>query len=150
MAKKEMETKKELARLYYMNGDSQNVIADKTGVSRNTICRWVSDCGWDLERSAKRITRTEVANKMLRKLSERLDDADWTPDDLAKAAAAIEKLDKKTNVVTIIEVFAQYNNWLNSRMRLDPELTPEMVHVMTKYQDLFVAEKSDATIEFKQ
>ena len=87
---------------------------------------------------------------MLRKLSERLDSEDWTPDELAKAASAIEKLDKKTNVVTIIEVFASYNNWLNSRMRLDPELTPELVQVMTKYQDLFVAEKSDMSIEFKQ
>jgi len=149
MAKKEMETKKQLERLYYLGGDAQNVISEKVGVSKVTLSRWVQDGGWDIERSAKRITRTEVANKMLRKINERLDDADCAPDELAKAASAIEKLDKKTNVVTIIEVFAQYNNWLNSRMRLDPELTPEMVHIMTKYQDLFIAEKSDTTIEFK-
>lgn len=149
MTKKELEKSHELARLYYMSGESQNVISDKTGVSRTTISRWVTESGWDVERAAKKITRTEVANKMLRKLSARLDTEDWTPDDLAKAAAAIEKLDKKTNVVTIIEVFASYNNWLNSRMRLDPELTPELVQVMTKYQDLFIAEKSDTSIELK-
>lgn len=149
MTKKELEKNRELARLYYMSGESQNVIAEKIGVSRNTISRWVTDLGWDTQRAAKKITRSEVANKMLRKLNERLDDEDWTPDDLAKAASAIEKLDKKTNVVTIIEVFASYNEWLNSRMRLDPELTPELVQVMTKYQTLFISEKSDTSIEFK-
>ena len=150
MTKKEIEKNRELARLYYMSGEAQNVIAERIGVSSNTISRWVTTLGWDTQRAAKKITRTEVAAKMLRKLSERLDSEDWTPDELAKAASAIEKLDKKNNVVTIIEVFASYNNWLNSRMRLDPELTPELVQVMTKYQDLFVAEKSDMSIEFKQ
>lgn len=149
MTKKELEKNRELARLYYMSGESQNVIAEKIGVSRNTVSHWVTDLGWDTQRAAKKITRSEVANKMLRKLNERLDDEDWTPDDLAKAASAIEKLDKKTNVVTIIEVFASYNDWLNSRMRLDPELTPELVQVMTKYQTLFISEKSDTSIEFK-
>lgn len=149
MTKKELAQKKEWARLYYMSGEPQSIIADKTGVSKNTISKWVSDNGWDIERAAKNITRSQVANKMLRKLNERLDEANWSPDDLAKAAAAIEKLDKQTNVVTIIEVFSTYNNWLNSRMRLDPDLTPELVQVMTKYQDIFISEKSNATIEFK-
>ena len=81
--------------------------------------------------------------------NERLDSSDWTPDELAKAAAAIQKLDKQTNLVTIIEVFAQYNNWLCSRMRLDPELTPELVGIMTKYQDIFINEHSNSMVEFK-
>ena len=64
-------------------------------------------------------------------------------------SAAIEKLDRQTNLVTIIEVFAQYNNWLCSRMRLDPELTPELVNLMTKYQDIFINEHSNTMVEFK-
>ena len=102
-----------------------------------------------MQRAAKTITRKEVVNKMLQKINERLDSSDWTPDELAKAAAAIEKLDKQTNLVTIIEVFVQYNNWLCSRMRLDPELTPELVNLMTKYQDIFINEHSNTMVEFK-
>ena len=149
MNKQELEKSKELARLYYAVGDTQDVVAKRVGVSRNTINKWVSEGGWDVQRAAKTITRKEVVNKMLQKINERLDSSDWTPDELAKAAAAIEKLDRQTNLVTIIEVFAQYNNWLCSRMRLDPELTPELVNLMTKYQDIFINEHSNTMVEFK-
>lgn len=149
MNKKELEKSKELARLYYAAGDTQDVVAKRVGVSRNTINRWVSEGGWDVQRAAKTITRKEVVNKMLQKINERLDSSDWTPDELAKAASAIQKLDKQTNIVTVIEVFASYNNWLCSRMRIDPELTPEMVGIMTKYQDIFINENSNSSVEFK-
>lgn len=149
MNKQELEKSKELARLYYAAGDTQEVVAKRVGVSRNTINRWVSDGGWDVQRAAKTITRKEVVNKMLQKINERLDNSDWTPDELAKAAAAIQKLDKQTNIVTVIEVFASYNNWLCSRMRIDPELTPELVGMMTKYQDIFINENSNQSVEFK-
>ncbi len=146
MNKKERDKAKELARLYYAQGESQAVIAEKTGISRITISKWVNDGAWDTIRAASRITRSEVAQKMLQSISKKLDEEDWSPDQLAKAAAAIEKLDKQTNVVTIIEVFAKYNLWLGSRMALDPELTPHLVQVMTKYQDLFVAESGSKVI----
>ncbi len=146
MNKKELEKAKELARLYYNMGESQQVIAEKVGVSRNTVGKWITENGWDVIRAAQRLTRGEVAQKMLAKISSRLDDNDWSPDDLAKAASAIEKLDKQTNVVTIIEVFAIYNQWLSSRMALDSELTPELMRVMTKYQDIFVAESGNASL----
>lgn len=149
MNKKELEKSRELARLYYAAGDTQDVVAKRVGVSRNTINRWVSEGGWDVQRAAKTITRKEVVNKMLQKINERLDSSDWTPDELAKAASAIQKLDKQTNIVTVIEVFASYNNWLCSRMRIDPELTPEMVGIMTKYQDIFINENSNSSVEFK-
>ncbi len=146
MTKKEIEKAKELARLYYAQGDSQAVIAEKTGISRVTINKWVSENGWDTIRAAARITRSEVARKMLSRINDRLDDDNWTPDELAKCAAAIEKLDKKTNIVTIIEVFAKFNQWLSSRMALDSELTPQLIQIMTKYQDLFVAESDSKAI----
>lgn len=149
MTKQELEKSKELARLYYAAGDTQEVVAKRVGVSRNTINRWGSEGGWDVQRAAKTITRKEVVNKMLQKINERLDSSDWTPDELAKAAAAIQKLDKQTNIVTVIEVFASYNNWLCSRMRIDPDLTPELVGLMTKYQDIFINENSNQSVEFK-
>ena len=37
--KKELEQQKELARLYYMQGESQKVIANKVGVSAVTLGR---------------------------------------------------------------------------------------------------------------
>lgn len=41
-----MEQKKELPRMYYMNGETQKVIAEKAGVSEQTISSWVEKEGW--------------------------------------------------------------------------------------------------------
>ena len=143
--KNQLDKERELARLYYFQGDSQKAIAERLGVSAQTVNRWVKDGGWDNLRAAKTISRKELVQKMLQKINDRLDEADWSPDELAKAAAAIEKLDKKTNVVTIMEVCAAFGNWLASRMQIDPELTPEMVQIITKYQDIFISEQMSAS-----
>lgn len=142
--KGKLDKERELARLYYFNGESQKAIAGRTGVSAQTVNRWVKDGGWEQLRAAKTISRKELVIKMLQKINERLESADWTADEIIKAASAVEKLDKKTNVVTMMEVFAAFGNWLASRMQIDPELTPETVQVITKYQDIFISEQMSA------
>lgn len=142
MGKLENEQRRELARMYYLQGITQKEIADKVGVSRNTISAWIKEGGWDSFRAAKAITRKELVHKMLEQINEKLESKDWTADEIVKAASAIEKLDKQTNVVTIIEVFTAYNTWLVGRMQIDKELTPELVKVMNRYQDLFIGEQS--------
>lgn len=150
MGKKELNDKKELARLYYFNGDAQKNIADKIGVSAVTVSKWVKEGRWDTTRAARTITRRELVVKMLQQINDKLESGEWTADEMAKATSAIEKLDKQTNVVTIIEVFSAYNNWLVARMALDPELTPELIKIMNRYQAIFIGEKLDATtVEFK-
>jgi len=143
MAKKELKTdqRRELARMYYMQGETQKTTAERVGVSRNTVAAWVRDGQWDSLRAAKGITRRELVNKMLKQIDEKIESHEWSPDEICKASAAIEKLDKQTNIVTIIEVFSAYNQWLVARMQLDPELTPELVKIMNRYQDIFIGEK---------
>ena len=63
--KKELQQKKELARMYFMQGTAQNDIAEKVGVSKQTVNRWVADGKWAEERAARSITRTEIVNKLL-------------------------------------------------------------------------------------
>ena len=64
-AKKELDNKKELARILYMNGETQQVIADNVGVSRITVNKWAKEALWKEQRAAKTITRPELINKML-------------------------------------------------------------------------------------
>ena len=127
-----------------MQGDTQKQISERTGVSAQTVNRWVREGGWEPLRAAKTISRKELVIKMLQKINERLESDNWTADEIIKAAAAVEKLDKKTNVVTMMEVFAAFGNWLASRMQIDPELKPETVNVITKYQDIFINEQMSA------
>ena len=47
MANKVSEEKKEFARVLYMSGEQQNIIAEKVGVSKQTINRWVAEEAWE-------------------------------------------------------------------------------------------------------
>lgn len=141
MAKKELEKSKELARLYYLNGDTQKIVAEKVGVSRVTINKWVADGGWDTMRMAKSITRKELVTKMMQKANDKLEDGNMSFDEMAKLAASIKELDKQTNAVTILEVLTAYNEWLVARMQVDKELTTELVKTMNRYQDMFLSEQ---------
>ena len=137
----EQSQRQELARMYFMQGLTQKDIADKVGVSRNTICSWIKDGKWDTLRAANTVSRKELVTKMLQQIDDKLQSGQWTADEICKAANAVEKLDKQTNIITIIEVFAAFNKWLVSRMQVDSELTPELVKVINKYQDTFIGEK---------
>lgn len=143
--KNALDKERELARLYYFQGESQKSIAERIGVSAVSINRWAKEGGWEERRAAHTISRKELVLKLLQQINEKVESGDWTADDIVKAASAVEKLDKKTNVVTMLEVFTAFGNWLTSRMKIDPELTPEMVQVITKYQDIFINEQMSAT-----
>ena len=150
MAKKELDNKKEFARILYMNGESQQDIADKTGVSRVTINKWIKDNGWKERRAAKAVTRPELINKLLLSIDTMIDKANnmdspeamaGLGDKLSKVASAIEKLDKKANVVDTIEVCIAFGKWVEHRIGTDKEVTPELAKIINKLQDTFINEQ---------
>ena len=59
---------------------------------------------------------------------------------MAKMAATIQKLDKKASVVDFIETFMAFSKWLEYRAQTDPEITPELIKAINKYQDKFIIE----------
>lgn len=135
--------------MLYMAGEQQNVIAEKVGVSKQTINRWVAEGAWDKLRAAKNVTRPELINKVLRTINKLLEkaleseddkDFDGLGDKLAKLAAVIEKFDKKASVVDAIEVFLDNGKWLQRRAQTDEEITPELLKAINRYQDLYVTE----------
>lgn len=150
--KKELEQKKELARLYYMQGEVQKSIAAKVGVSETTISRWVDRDGWEARRAGVNVTRPEIVNKNLVLISKLLDklnseevslaDVGKIVDQISKLAAAIERIDKKANVIDAIEVFSALNRWLEERMSWDSNVTPELLRTINYYQDLYISEKA--------
>lgn len=149
MGSKATEEKKEFARVLYMSGEQQNIIAEKVGVSKQTVNRWVAAGSWDKLRAAQSVTRPEIVNNLLRAINNEVEklneekDAEKLAgacDKLSKLAATIEKLDKKANVVDAIEVFIAFGKWLQHRAASDEELTPELIKAINRYQDLYVSE----------
>ena len=147
--KNERTQKKELARMYYMNGETQKVIAQKVEVSEQTVSSWVEKEGWAARRAGINVTRPELVNKALAALNKVLDQVyesddielvSTLPDKLAKFASAIEKLDKKANIVSTIDVFMAFSKWIQYRATWDKEITPEFMRALNKYQDLYINE----------
>ena len=147
ITKKELEDKKDYARLLYMQGEQQKVIAEKVGVSAQTITKWVNVGGWVEQRAAQNITRPELVNKLLRtvdKMIEAVNDSDdpdaanGLGDKLAKFAATIEKLDKHTSIVDIIEVFMAFSKWLQFQAEFDEDITPELLKTINKYHNQYI------------
>ena len=150
MKKAEVENKKSLARSLYMAGMEQQEIAEKVGVSRVTVSKWCTAEGWKEARAAKSISRPELVNKLLVAIDNLIAqvNASGDPeaigtlaDKLAKLSATIEKLDKKANVIDAIEVFMAFNRWIQDQASYDPQIMPELIKAINKYQNKFLMEK---------
>lgn len=131
-----------------MQGMPQNSIAEKVGVSANTVGKWVKDGCWGERRSAMTLTRKEVVNNVLRslnKLAIKLGDADLKDvgglsDQIAKLSATISKLDSEASVVDFIECFVAFGKWLEYQAESDPAITVEFRREVNKYQNKFILE----------
>lgn len=143
---------RELARLYYMQGEQQKTIAEKLGIGENTVARWVKDGQWETRRAALNITRPEIVNKILvliSKILEKVDDIEEMEAEalaklisqIQKLANSIEKLDKRATVMDNIETFQNFNRWMESQMKYDAELTPQLLTKIAQLEDRFVTEQ---------
>ena len=150
MNRKETEQKKKLARTLYLAGKEQQEIAETVGVSRVTISKWCTSEGWKETRAAANITRPELVNKLLLTINNLLEEVNKSddptvlaslPDRLTKLAAAVEKLEKKASIVDVIEVFMAFSKWLEYRAQTDPEVTPELMKTINRFQDLYITEQ---------
>ena len=155
MTKAEIENKRSLARSLYLSGMEQTEIADKVGISRVTISKWCVAEGWKEARAAKSVTRPELVNKLLLTIDKLIEQVNASEDPnliagigdkLAKLSSVIEKLDKKANVVDAIEVFMAFSKWLEYRSQTDPELTPDLIKAINKYQDKYIIESMGSSI----
>ena len=52
----------------------------------------------------------------------------------------------KANVVDAIEVFMAFSKWIEYRSTIDPELTPELIKAINRYQDIYITEQMGKTI----
>ena len=156
MTKSELENKKQLGRALYLSGMDQQEIAERLGVSRVTISNWCTKEGWKEARAAKNITRPELVNKLLLTIDQLITSVNQSnnpdmiaglADKLSKLSAVVEKLDKKANVVDAVEVFMAFNKWLQYNSEFDPEITPELIKAINKYQNKFLMEKMAPSAE---
>jgi len=120
------------------------------GVSAKTIGHWIEKEGWKEKRSGRNISRTELINKGLLTMNtimeNMLADKDANNygaymDQLIKCANAIEKLDKKNNVVNDMDAFMNFNQTLQTWIGTDKEVTVENIKLINRLQDKYITHR---------
>lgn len=116
--------KKEWAGMLYLKENlTQQEIADKTGVSRVTVGKWVKAEKWEERKTGITLTREEqIANlhrqvaEINKVIGEREPGKRYaTPaeaDTLGKLASAIKKMESDVGIADIISVGMRFINWL--------------------------------------
>lgn len=138
--------KKEWAKLLYTKEHLPQVeIAERVGVTPQTVNRWVKRENWDLLQASLTVTREEQLANLYRQVAEMNKNISSRPegerfanakeaDAINKLAAAIAKLERETGLGEIISSFQQFLGFLR---KTDIELAKTFIPLM----DAFVKSK---------
>ena len=150
--KKDNENKRELAKMLYVGGSEVAEIAERVGVSRQSVSTWINKNGWKELRAARSITRPELVNKLLVTINNLIEDVN-TGDDptsvsgladkLVKLSSVIERLDKKANIVQTVDVFMAFSDWVEYQAKSDPEVTVAFMKVLNRLHNEFLLERAN-------
>ena len=150
--KKDNENKRELAKMLYVGGSEVAEIAERVGVSRQSVSAWINKNGWKELRAARSITRPELVNKLLVTINNLIEDVN-TGDDptsvsgladkLVKLSSVIERLDKKANIVQTVDVFMAFTDWVEYQAKSDPEVTVAFMKVLNRLHNEFLLERAN-------
>ena len=110
MAELTLKQKKDFARQLYLgdSGITQAEVADRVGVTKVTVCRWVNEGKWDEMRTSLLVEKDTQLARLYRRLRELNDLVKSRPegervmnskegDTLMKITAAIRNLETETN-----------------------------------------------------
>lgn len=124
MAELTSKQKKDYARTLYLKDNlTQQEIADKVGVSRQTIIRWMAAEKWEELKVGMTLTREQQVASLHRQVSEINRVISERPegkrfataaeaDTLNKLATAIKKMETDVGISDIISVGMKFINWL--------------------------------------
>lgn len=126
----------------YIQGVSQIEIADKCGVTPQTISDWKEKYDWELKRAARSISLEELANKCMQKAGEMLDQpiGEFNSDAFAKAIAQLRTLLPKNTVDTDLMTFMAFQDFM-LEIRHEEGLEEGFIKQVSKLQDRFIKRK---------
>ena len=127
--------KYEYAYLLYMKNISQKEICEKVGITPATFIKWREADGWDVKRAAATISIDQLANKLLIKASDMLDDPKFDADAFSKAMAQVKRLQKGASIDDIIRIYTGFGDYLMEQAATDSSLSSDFIQKVTTYQD---------------
>lgn len=138
MAEITNEKKREIAEDMYIRLTlTGREIAENLGVTEQTVSRWKKgregEKSWDDRKTESQLTPLKI-KELLLKEAEKLakgEESNVKADQLSKIMSAIDQLDKKINVRTVMDVFREFDNWM-------AEQEPATAILFTKWHKLFL------------
>lgn len=112
-------------------------IAENLGITEQTVSRWKKgrdgEKSWDDRKTEACLTPLKI-KELLLKEAEKLakgEESNVKADQLSKIMSAIDQLDKKINVRTVMDVFREFDNWM-------AEQDPATAILFTKWHKPFL------------
>lgn len=124
MAELKTQQKKSWAQTLYLKENlTQQEIADRVGVSRVTVSKWIRDGKWEEHKAGLTITREQQIANLYRQVAEINRAIENRPDGerfanageadiLSKLSSAIRKMETDAGISDIISVLTQFINFI--------------------------------------
>jgi len=135
--RKSADGSREYAFMLYMQKVAQSDIADRCGVSPQTITDWKKKDNWEAKRAAKAISMDELIAKALARINEMLDAENFNADAFAKACAQLKSLKHRNTVDDEIMCFMDFQTFLIER-RKSEGIDDVFIRRLTKLQDSYI------------
>mgnify|MGYP001425854089 FL=1 len=139
---------KAVAKHLYMKGTPIAQIVDLTGVSRQSVSRWINQEGWKEERASREMSREAITSKTLSKLGEAIDNVDGDEkgisrmtDSLLKAAKGIKEINAGTTIVNKVDTLIEFENWLATHRDDYPDIDDNLIMLVNQLHSDFMGIK---------
>lgn len=138
MAEISNEKKREIAEdMYIRLGMTGREIAERLDITEQTVSRWKKgregEKSWDDRKAESQLTPLKIKETLLKEAEKiaKGEESTVQADKLSKIMAAIDQLDKKINIRTVMDVFREFDNWM-------AEQEPSTAILFTKWHKLFL------------
>lgn len=141
--KQKIDVKKDLAKYLYLDGSmNQKDIAERVGISEQTLTSWVKKYQWATLRKSLLTTKKQELSRLYAQLEElnthilqKPEGSRWADskeaDIISKLTASIRQLETDTSIADIIDVFIKFGDYLRT-------VAPSKAKEITELQDSFI------------